>query len=201
MVQLTQEGLRRLLDDVAKGQGFLPPGAYRDESGQVWRDVLEPTGRSRKNKETGQLEAVNRKVRRPVYLTNDTSREGLIAARQIAARRGMDFYWPGPPQGTAVGCLESGIVGAVGWLKYGTKREADAPVNLGAGAELFEMAYTPIEEPDDIGTSTATMQGVPIRADAPAPEAAEERSDSGLSGFTDEALDDIPVSSRPRKGH
>ena len=163
MIQMTEEGLRKLLDDVAKGQGFLPPGAYRDEQGQVWRDVLEPTGRKRINKETGQEEEVLRRVRRPVYLTNDTSRDGLIAARRTAARREMDFYWPGAPQGVAVGCPDPGLTGPVGWLRYGMTREGDAPVNEGSGAQLYEMVYQPIEASEDIGTSSATVQGVPMQ--------------------------------------
>jgi hypothetical protein len=195
VVQMTEEALLRLLNEARSGTIFLPPTAYRDQQGQVWRDVLEPTGRMRKNKQTGQMEEVLRKQRRPVLLASDTSREGLIAGRRMAARRSMDFYWPGPPQGVAVGCPEPRLEGSVGWLRNGVKREAEAPANIGSGAESFEMVFTPIEAPEDIGYSTATMQGVAITPDDPTEDTSTStpQSISGLAGF-DEAIasGDVP---------
>jgi hypothetical protein len=197
LVNLTEAGLMKLLNDVAKGQGYLPPGAYRDESGTVYRDVWEPTGRLRKNKQTGQTEAVNRKIRRPVYLTYDMSPEGLVAGRKAAAKRGLDFYWSGPPLDGAPG-LPRGDTKVIGWLRNGTKREVDVPSNCGTGAQAFEMQYVPVEREDDEEGTSATMQGVAAEPDA-APESAPLGDVDTRDAFSDDAVREAAAASSGRR--
>lgn len=194
LVQLTEAGLMKLLADAQRGMAFLPPGAERDENGQVYRYVLEPTGRRKKvkgpdGKPTGREEEVCRRVRRPVFMAQDTSPEGLVAAKRTAYRRQMDFYWPGRDP-------SSGQI--IGWLRLGCKREVDVPMNLGSGSELFEMVGIPIDEPEDIGSTTSVMQGVAITHDDAIAETAPPARQE--SPFSAEALENIPVSTRSRRG-
>jgi hypothetical protein len=177
VISMTESQLRELIRQVqAEGGGVgLPPGAYRDADGVVYHDVLEPTGRTRTNQVTGAVEQVNRVVPRRVYLVLDPSPEGLRTARRACTASGLDWYHP-----------------RLGWHLYGTKRQVDAPENLGAGAEVFRMAYAPMPTEDDDGDAVTTMQGID------AEDAAASPPDDGSD------LEAAPVAAaRPRrqKGH
>lgn len=145
VIPMTESQLRRLIDEVRQQGGSLalPPGAYRDADGVLWHDVQEPTGRKRANPLTGQEEQINRVVPRRVFLVLDPSPEGLRTARRACTASGLDWYHP-----------------RLGWHLYGTKRQTDVKDNLGAGAEVFRMAYEPMPTEDDDGDAVSTMQGI-----------------------------------------
>lgn len=184
-IVLSPADLQRLIADVSQGIASLPPGAYRDEGG-VWRDVLEPTGRFRTNRETGRRETISRRVRRRVLVTFDASPEGLLKAKRQAQITGQDFYHTGRDP-------KSGQV--IGWLRGGVKREVDVPENLGTGSERFEMVYEPMATEDDESGTSATMQGVPLDM-VEAPEPTPTRSDDGPDPFSDESLAAAAAQSR-----
>ena len=177
VISMTESQLKELIRQVqSEGGGLgLPPGAYRDADGVVYHDVLEPTGRTRTNRVTGETEQVNRVVPRRVYLVLDPSPEGLRKARRDCTGSGLDWYHP-----------------RLGWHLYGTKRVNDVAENLGAGAEVFRMDYTPMPTEDDDGDAVTTMQGIDANAVAEAP------TDDGAD------LEAAPVAaaqSRRQKGH
>lgn len=169
---LTESQLKAIIADAVReagAGGSIPPGAYRTETGEVFRDVLEPTGRLRTNKQTGRLEAVNRVVQRRVHLVVDASPDGLRQARRTCQASGLDWYHP-----------------RLGWHRGG-KREVEVEQNLGNGAALFEMQFEEMPTEDDYGESTVTMQGVaandpdtrPEAGSAPAPTEQPEPAPAG----------------------
>jgi hypothetical protein len=193
-ITLTAAQLQQMLFDVQRGGGLLPPGAVRAEDGTVYRTVRQPTGRRRAVKDaSGKVireETVSRLVRRGVYLTYDFSPEGLVRAKRQAQASGLDFYHP-----------------RYGWLRNGSKREVEVAENLGSGAELYEMVYEPVEEPDDQYGPSVVASGVDAATSASVPDAGEiveyeESSSSGLASWDDAltAQGDPPKEGRPKKG-
>lgn len=187
-VTLSAAELNRLLSDVVRGGGMLPPGAFREQDGVVYRYVLEPTGRMRPvkgpdGKPTGRFESVNRRVRRAVYLTYDMSPQGLIKGKRAAQVAGLDFYHP-----------------KYGWLRNGTKREVEVEENLGSGAQSFEMVYDLIEVPDEDGPA-ATVQGVAVN-EQNIDHDGDAGAGSGLASWDDALAEagDVPRDGRRKKG-
>lgn len=165
VISMTESQLKELIRQVqAEGGAMaLPPGAYRDADGVVYHDVIEPTGRTRTNRETGETEQINRVVPRRVYLVLDPSPDGLRKVRRECTGSGLDWYHP-----------------RLGWHLHGTKRATDVAENLGAGAEVFRMDYAPMPSEHDDGDAVATMQGIDA-ASIPTPEddAAPEPATAG----------------------
>jgi hypothetical protein len=152
-VTLTESQIKALLADAiaqAGAQGaLLPPGAYRAE-GRVWRKVWVPTS-GRTNPTTGQPEQGLRKVRRPVMLVVDQSREGLLRAQTAAyqASPQQDVYHP-----------------EHGWLRNGKKPEVDHPANLGSELDNTDVIYVPIGSGDPrAGMSLPTASSLTSQAD------------------------------------
>lgn len=150
---LTQADLDRLLDQAAAragGPAPLPPGAYR-KGVAVFRDVLVPTGRSRRNKRTHQIEGINRKIARPVYVTSDMSPGGLVKAKRAAQQANMDFWHP-----------------EYGWLRHGCYREVDRPEEMGRAGERFEAVYEVTEQTDEtlLPGGSVMLPGIPVDAEA-----------------------------------
>lgn len=186
VVQLTEEALLRLLNEARQGGIYLPPGAFRDEDGVVYRLVWVPTGRARDIKNADgkviRRQEVLRQQKRMVMLVQDPSPTGLIETakrcKRVANESGPDFYHP-----------------RLGWIRCGTKREVDVPENLGAGAQAYTMKYVDMDDEGSLGTSTATVQGfeAETETEAGAPEA------SGLASFEDAmAAGDAPREATPQ---
>lgn len=126
-------------------------GVFRDpKDGQLKRHRIRNTNfqydpDDPKAELAGKLLAYDQQlVPHPVILPLATDEASLKESQQKAINAGADFYHP-----------------TYGWLRWGRKREAERPENLGASTVRYEtrrVVLAPPEpaDPVDVATTTAT---------------------------------------------
>jgi hypothetical protein len=150
-------------------------GVFVDRDGQYkrYRTRIENTERdpAPEARTTGRLISYDLvKVPHPVVLPLATDPESIEDARQKAVRSQADFYHP-----------------RHGWLRWGRKREADAPENMGSGSVSYASERVQVEP----ASPPSTLRPAP----QPTPPTVPEPDDPDTDPETE------PVRDRPAKGH
>ncbi len=88
-------------------------------------------------------------VEREVLVTSATDDRAIHAAREEAARKGLDFYDPrpavDPASGSTVRDPRTNEPVIIGWLDHGRKRHAEWPWNIGDDEFRENREYIPDE--------------------------------------------------------